>query len=136
MQKANDSEKATLRLEIDKLRRMESEWLQVLVRMLDHVYALNLAAVRSGQPKLMEQLGNFQIACRDAARRVGLTPFAPNPSERFDAERHEVLDGNGQPAADSTISETIATGYTFQGRLLRPALVRLNGNGTPATAEV
>src|ERR1051326_847086 len=47
MQKANDSEKATLRLEIDKLRRAESDWLQVLVRTLDHVYALHLGAVRS-----------------------------------------------------------------------------------------
>jgi len=129
MQKANDSEKATLRLEIDKLRRMESEWLQVLVRMLDHVYALNLAAARSGQPKLMEQLGNFQIACREAARRVGLAPFAPNPSERFDSERHQLLEETIKPAADATVAETIATGYTFQGRLLRPALVRLNGNG-------
>jgi molecular chaperone GrpE (heat shock protein) len=129
MQKANDSEKATLRLEIDKLRRMESEWLQVLVRMLDHVYALNLAAARSGQPKLMEQLGNFQIACRDAARRVGLTPFAPGPSDRFDSERHQLVEENIKPAADATVAETVATGYTFQGRLLRPALVRLNGNG-------
>lgn len=135
MQKANDSEKATLRLEIDKLRRMESEWLQVLVRMLDHIYALNLAAARSGQPKLMEQLGNFQIACRDAARRVGLTPFAPNPAERFDSERHQLVEENIKPAADATVAETVATGYTFQGRLLRPALVRLNGNGSSSAAH-
>jgi molecular chaperone GrpE (heat shock protein) len=135
MQKANDSEKATLRLEVDKLRRGESEWLQVLVRMLDHVYALNMAAARSGQPKLVEQLGNFQIACRDAARRIGLTPFAANPSERFDAERHQLLEENGKPDADATVAETIATGYTFQGRLLRPALVRLNGNGSAPGAE-
>lgn len=135
MQKANDSEKATLRLEVDKLRRAESEWLQVLVRMLDHVYALTLAATRSGQPKLIEQLGNFQIACRDAARRVGLTPFAPNPSERFDSERHQLLEENIKPATDATVAETIATGYTFQGRLLRPALVRLNGNGAVSASH-
>ena len=132
MQKANDSEKANLRLEIDKLRRAETEWLQVLVRMLDHVYALNLAAARAGQPKLMEQLGHFQIACRDAARRVGLTPFAASPSEPFDSQRHQLLEENAKPAADATVAETLATGYTFQGRLLRPALVRLNGNGSAA----
>src|SRR5208283_5543893 len=40
MTRANDSERATLRLEVEKLRRGESEWLQVLVRTLDHVYAL------------------------------------------------------------------------------------------------
>ena len=41
-------------------RRGEGEWLQVLVRMLDHVYALHQGASRSGQPKLIEQVGNFQ----------------------------------------------------------------------------
>ena len=51
MQKANDSEKAMLRLETDKLKRAESEWVHVLVRMLDHVYALHIGAMRSGQPK-------------------------------------------------------------------------------------
>lgn len=130
MQKANDTEKATLRLEVDKFRRAEAEWLQVLVRMLDHVYALNLGALRSGQPKLIEQLGNFQNACRDAARRIGLTPFTPNASERFDAERHQLIEADAKPAPDATVAETVAAGYTFQGRLLRPALVRVNGNGT------
>src|ERR1051326_5045358 len=68
MQRSNDSEKANLRLEVEKLRRMEADWLQVLVRMLDHVYALHQGAVRTGQPRLIEQLGSFQTACRDAAR--------------------------------------------------------------------
>ena len=46
LQKANDSERATLRLEVDKLRRVEGEWLQLLVRVLDHVLGLHGAAVR------------------------------------------------------------------------------------------
>jgi len=129
MQRINDSEKTTLKLEVEKLRRAENEWLQVLVRMLDHVYALHLGATRSGQPKLIEQLGQFQLACRDAARRVGLTPFSANPSELFDAEKHQVLEANGTPPAGASVAETLATGYTFQGRLLRPALVRLQQNG-------
>src|SRR5688572_16407593 len=54
-QKANDSEKATLRLEVEKLRRSEADWLHVLVRVLDHVHALHAGAVRSGQAKLIEQ---------------------------------------------------------------------------------
>jgi len=125
LQRVNDSEKATLKLEVEKLRRAENDWLQVLVRMLDHVYALHLGAVRSGQPSLIEQLSQFQNACRDAARRVGLAPFAANPAEPFDAGRHQVLEGNGKPAPGASVAETVATGYTFQGRMLRPALVRL-----------
>jgi molecular chaperone GrpE (heat shock protein) len=130
LERANDNEKATLRLEVEKLRRVEGEWLQVLVRILDHVYAIHQGALRSGQPNLIEQLGHFQNACREVARRVGLTPFAAAESETFDEQRHQILDGDGTvPAAGALIESTIATGYTFQGRLLRPALVRLRGNG-------
>jgi molecular chaperone GrpE (heat shock protein) len=138
MKRANDSERATLRLEVEKLRRGESEWLQVLVRMLDHVYALHQGACRSGQPTLIEQVGNFQTACRDAARRVGLTPFAANEGEPFDGQRHQLAEDGAAPPADAAVAETIATGYTFQGRLLRPALVRVRGNGAavaPANPE-
>lgn len=127
MQRANDSEKATLRLEIEKLRRAEGEWLHVMVRMLDHVYALHLAAVRSGQPKLIAQLDQFQHACHDAARRIGLAPFSANAAESFDGQRHQLVDGKETAHEGATIAETVATGYTFQGRLLRPALVRLQG---------
>jgi molecular chaperone GrpE (heat shock protein) len=132
MHKVNDSEKATLRLEAEKLKRAEGEWVHVLVRMLDHVYALHVGAVRSGQPNLIAQVDQFQHACRDAARRIGLAPFAANAADPFDSQRHQVLDGHEAPPAGATVAETIATGYTFQGRLLRPALVRLqgtNGNG-------
>jgi molecular chaperone GrpE (heat shock protein) len=130
MQRANDNERATLRLEVEKLRRGESEWLSVLVRMLDHVYALHQGACRSGQPKLIEQVGHFQNACRDAARRVGLTPFTAKEAEPFDAQRHQLVDENAKPSADGVVAETVAVGYTFQGRPLRPALVRLRE--TPA----
>jgi molecular chaperone GrpE (heat shock protein) len=133
IQRSNEGEKATLRLEVDKLRRAESEWVQALMRMLDHVFALHQAAVRSRQPSLIEQLGHFQLACRDAARRVGLAPLIAAPAESFDARRHQVAEGNSAPAADATVEETVVAGYTFQGRLLRPALVRLQDRkGTDA----
>jgi molecular chaperone GrpE len=135
MQRANDSEKANLRLEVDKLRRAEAEWLQVLVRLLDHVFALNQGAVRSGQPSLVAQLGQFQSACRDAARRVGLTPFVATEAEPFDTQRHQSIDNGTPPPSEATVAETIATGYTFQGRLIRPALVRLNHGATAAPAD-
>ncbi len=133
MEKVSDREKATLRLEVEKFRRAETEWLQVMVRMLDHVYALHVGAVRSSQPALIEQVANFQNACREAARRIGLTPFIAHTAEPFDGQRHQLADDQAEPAPDATVAETIATGYTFQGRLLRPALVRIsNGEGKGA----
>ena len=126
MQRANDAERSHLRLEVEKLRRVESEWLQVLVRVLDHVHALHAGAVRSGQRSLIEQLTLFQNSCRDAARRVGLAPFSAAASEPFDRQRHQVADNSEEIPENAVVADTIASGYTFQGRMLRPALVRLN----------
>lgn len=130
IQNANEGEKSALRLEVEKLRRAEADWVQVLVRVLDHVFALHQAALRSQQPGLIDQLTQFQNVCRDAARRVGLTPFVAAPAERFDATRHRPAEADGRPQQGTppeagTVEETLATGFTFQGRLLRPALVRL-----------
>jgi molecular chaperone GrpE (heat shock protein) len=136
MQKMNDSEKAALRLEVEKFRRGEAEWLQVLVRILDHVFALHAAAAHSGQPRLAEQLTQFQNACRDAARRIGLTPFAAALDEPFNAERHQAVGVESKPPTDAVVAETVGLGYTFQGRLLRPVLVRLRETNPPTAPAV
>jgi molecular chaperone GrpE (heat shock protein) len=128
LQRANDSEKATLRVEVDKLRRTEAEWLQVLVRIMDHVHALHAGAVRSGQPRVVEQVGHFQAACHDAARRLGLAPFTASAEEPFNPQRHQLAETDGKPAPDAVVGEVVATGYNFQGRLLRPVLVRVQEN--------
>ena len=136
MSRANDSEKATLRLEVEKLRRAEADWIHVAVRILDQVYALHRAGLRSGKPELIAQFGHFQNACRDAARRIGLVPYVSALDEPFDERRHHLP--NGEKAAPGAIVEdTIASGYTFQGQLVRPALVQVrNGESTaPAAPE-
>jgi molecular chaperone GrpE (heat shock protein) len=133
MQKINDSEKAALRLEVEKLHRGEAEWLQMLVHVFDHIFALHAAAANSGQPKLAGQITQFQNACRGTVRRIGLTPFAAEPGEPFDAARHQVAESKEKPPAGAVVAETIGSGYTFQGRLLRPAIVRLRQPELPAT---
>jgi molecular chaperone GrpE (heat shock protein) len=136
LRQADESEKSALRLEVGKLRRAEGDWLQVLVRLLDHVYALHQAALRSRQPSLIDQLAQFQNACRDTARRVGLTPFVAAPAEPFDQQRHQLMDADAKPEAGAVVEETLATGYTFQGQLVRPALVRLsNGKESEAAQD-
>lgn len=123
LKKANDTEKSHLRLEVDKLRRSENEWLQILVRILDHIFALYQAAVRSGQSNLVEQLGQFQTSCRDVARRVGLVPFVAIAGEPYDIKVHQSADASGAAAGEAEVAETVATGYSYQGQLVRPALV-------------
>jgi molecular chaperone GrpE (heat shock protein) len=129
--KLNDTEKGALRLEVEKLRRTETEWLQVVARILDHIFALHNAAARSGNADLAEQIGGFQTACRDAARRVGLSLFNAQPEEKFDAQKHRAH-GMENPPAEAVVAETLAPGMTFQGRLVRPALVKLQETPAPA----
>ena len=123
MEKANHTERQHLRLEIEKLRRAESEWLQANVRILDHVFALYAAAVHSRQPALIEQIGQFQDTCVEALRRVGLTPFAPRPDEAYNPDSHN-LPPNAPPIpAGTALGATLAPGFTYQGQLLRKPLV-------------
>ena len=135
MKKASDSEKATLRLEVEKLKRAETDWLQVLVRVLDHVYALHRAAKHSGQSNLIDQLAHFQNACRDAACRIGLVVFAPAAGDGFEPGQHQTADGRKDIPDDAKIFETVATGYTFQGQMLRPALVLLDAPKAPLPVQ-
>ena len=135
MQRLNDGEKATLRVEVDKLRRTETEWLQVLVRVMDHVFAVHQAAIRSGKPALIEQMDLFQTACRDAARRVGLAQYSAEPGEAFDDGRHQWMDPKTTAKPGSAIGETVASGYTFRGQIIRLALVSPLGSGEPAPTQ-
>ena len=118
IQRANDIEKAHLRLEVEKLRRAEAEWLQILVHILDHIFLLFQAARRSSQPGLAEQIGHFQNSCRDAARRVGLVPTMAEAGAPFDPKLHQVPD-SVTPGENAVIADTLATGYTYQGQLIR-----------------
>jgi molecular chaperone GrpE (heat shock protein) len=124
MQRANDTEKSTLRLEAEKLRRSENDWLQIVVVMLDHTYGLQSAAARSGKAAFAEPITQYQNAVRDVARRVGLLPFAPAAGDEFDEKRHQ-SNGDSKPEPGARVAETIATGYTFRGQLIRPALVKI-----------
>ena len=96
---------------------------------MDNVYALYQAAARSGQSNVTEQLGRFQNVCRDATRRIGLTPFEAAPDELFDKEKHQAFEPPDPLPEDARVVETIATGYTFQGQVLRLPLVRIQGEG-------
>ena len=124
-----------MRLDVEKLRRAENEWLQILVRILDHVFALYQAALRSGQGNLTEQIGQFQNTCRDIARRVGLVPFVAIPGELYDSKVHQLADASLVAGVEARVAETLATGYSFQGQLVRPVLVALQAGPSQAPLE-
>ena len=131
--RSNDGEKANLRLEIEKLRRGEKDSLQVVIHLMDHCFALFQAAMSSGQPQLIQQIGNYRNACIDATRRVGILPYEAQPGEPFDADRHEVADGS-KATEGATVERTIAWGYTFQGMGIRRIQVTI-ATPEPASSE-
>jgi hypothetical protein len=133
LSRMNESEKNHLRLEVDKLRRAEGDWLGITVRMLDHVHALHHAGVRSGQRNVIEQLTHFQHACRETARRIGIVPVMAEPGIPFDAGAHQLLDGT-TPGDGALVGEVLAPGYTFQGQMIRLPVVTLKDSG-PAMEE-
>jgi molecular chaperone GrpE (heat shock protein) len=124
MQRASETEKAHLRLEAEKLRRAEGERLQIIIHIMDHVFALFQAARRSGQPALLEQIGHFQKDCREATRRIGLVQTAGQEGEAYDPQLHQ-LPENISPVENAVVADTLAAGYTYQGQLLRRPLVAL-----------
>lgn len=128
LKQAERREQSVLRLEVDKMRRNEGEWLQTLVFILDHVRALHQAATQSGQPDLIRQLGSFQGACLDASRRVGLVPFVPQEGERFDPQLHKLATAGVALPADAAVSRVMAAGFQYQGQVIRPALVESGGD--------
>jgi hypothetical protein len=133
-QKANDSERQHLRLEVDKLRRSESDWVAVLVRIMDHVYAITAAGMRSGQRNVIAQLTQFQNACRDAARRVGLAPIEIDPGTPYDPDQHQLPEGVA-PTPGARVAYTLATGYTLRGERVRPPLVQLEDQAPADTTS-
>jgi molecular chaperone GrpE (heat shock protein) len=134
LRKASDAERTHLRLEVEKLRRSEGEWLQVVVTVLDHVFALRQAALRANQPGPIEQLNKFQFACRDAARRMGVVAFEPQAGEPFDSNIHQLPDADKTPEAPAQIADILAVGFTYQGQLVRRALVTTRTDA-PAGAQ-
>lgn len=135
LQRLSDQEKQTLRLETDKLRRHEQEFLQIMVHLLDHTYALFGAAVRSGQTNVIQQIGQFRAACQDTVRRVGLLSHEARPGDAFDARAHQTADGK-EPPAGAKIAGTVACGYTYQGQPVRRILVALQADSVAAPEPV
>lgn len=126
MAKASTDELNTLRLEVEKFRRMESDWTKTLVSVLDLIYRLERSAAASGKEQFIKTTGVFQNQCRDVARRVGLLAFEAEQGAVFDPELHAVPDGEKAPEDDAKIAETRLPGFRLQGRIIRKPLVAVS----------
>jgi molecular chaperone GrpE (heat shock protein) len=124
LSRMNEAEKTHLRLEVEKLRRAEGDWLGIVVRLLDHIHALHQAGLRSGQRNIVEQLTHFQNACRETVRRIGIVPIVAEPGIPFDDKAHQLQDGT-KPENGAAVGDILAPGYSFQGQIIRLPVVTL-----------
>ena len=121
--KAVSYEKSSFQIEIDKLHRIENDWLSTGIGIMDHVLALTNAGIHSGKPEIVEQMRRFRGACLEFAARAGLQPFLPAPTDTYDPEKHVLPPNTPTPDPSTKISRVIAPGFNYQGQLVRKAMV-------------
>jgi hypothetical protein len=121
----NDSEKSALRLEVEKIR---SAARPNGCKSSCGFWTTFFAARRRRPFRPAEsRRADFTISKTPAA-----TPRAASASRRSPPRRTKNSTPNAiksltgsKPSADAVVAETVGAGYTFQGKLLRPALVKL-----------
>lgn len=121
--KAANYEKSALQLEIDKLKRIEKDWVSSASGMLDHILALASAGIHSGKPEIAEQMKRFRAACLDIASHAGIQPYMPAPTDLYDPEKHAVPPNAPTPAAEAKIARVLAPGFIYQGVMTRKAMI-------------
>jgi len=122
MAQAGNEEVGALKLEVEKLRRAEVDWVNTLVATLDLVYRLERSAVASGKEQFIRTMGQFQGQCRDTARRVGLVAFEAENGVPFDSDQH-ALPPEDSPKDGVKVVETRLPGFRLQGKVVRKPLV-------------
>ncbi len=68
----------------------------------------------------------IQSALIETLRKEGLE-LVTEAGEVFDPERHEAVMHEDGDNAEPTVAEVMRTGYVWNGRVLRPAMVRVQG---------
>ncbi|MCD8535252.1 MAG: nucleotide exchange factor GrpE [Verrucomicrobia bacterium] len=133
LKNASSEEVQHLKLLVDKLKKAEKDWLQVIMAMMDHCTALKWAATKSGNPNLAQQISNFHFQLCEVVRQVGLTLHESHAGDNFDEELHQVGESNGQQLnlSNAVIRETKSVAMKFRGVIVRKALVLVE-SGQPA----
>jgi hypothetical protein len=64
---------------------------------------------------------------------MGLIPLEATAGEALDAERHQIPDQEPLPSNGAAVGEVLATGYSYQGQIIRRSLVRVKSDAEAST---
>ena len=67
---------------------------------------------------------------QDALNKIGVEPIATK-GEQFNPEKHQAIETAGSDSQENRVLDELQRGYTFKGRLLRPAMVRVSREKEP-----
>ena len=114
--------------------------LRGLIHLRDDIQAMTEAVRRPERPATPEDLahilGNFRLQVEEILYREGAEAFRPEVGDDFEAKRHQVI--AMVPCEDAARNHTLSAvrqpGFTYDGRVLRPALVDVAKHVPPAEA--
>jgi len=131
---------------LDDLRRLQAEFenykKQVVRRQVEHLERAAESIVTNLLPVLdagdnarahgSQEAAGLAGLLYDTLRKEGLEGLESQTGDGFDptlhdAVAHEPADENDEEQEGSVIAEVLREGYTWKGRLLRPAMVRVKG---------
>lgn len=108
---------------VDEVDRSTGKFVEDLLPVLDTCELAFAHGVDGIEPIWSALLG--------ALRRHGLEPLdslgAPFNPEQHEAVMHVEGDGDDEDDSEAIVSEVMRTGYTWKGRVLRPAMVTVKG---------
>lgn len=129
---------------LDDLRRLQAEFenykKQVIRRQTEHLERAGESIVTNLLPVLdagdrarahgSEEAAGIATLLYDTLRKEGLESLGSQPGDAFDPNLHDAVAHEPAEEGDeggAVLVEVLREGYSWKGRLLRPAMVRVKG---------
>ncbi len=127
----------TVREKEDLRQFAASRVLEDLLPVIDNL-GLGLAAAKAPHAELQSLVGGIEMVAnqlKTSLAKHGLVEIDP-AGQPFDPNLHEALSQQPSPEIpEGNVAQVIRTGYSLNGRLLRPASVIVSSGPAPADAD-
>lgn len=123
-----ETENQRKRLERDQVERIRYANDSLLVDMLRVLSSLELCLAHAGDHAdvgvLRAGVETTLAQFRAVIAGVGVAPMQTQPGDSFDPKQHEAIAQDATSALPArSVTQVVETGFTYQGRVLRPAKV-------------
>jgi molecular chaperone GrpE len=99
----------------------------LIAELLSLLDSFDLALVAAkGDAQAEEGFRLIRAQLEDILKRRGLTTILAPPGTPFDPARHEGVGETDSKEPPGTVAEEVSRGYALEGRVLRPARVKLS----------